>query len=148
MIRQLAHLNFSTDKPAEMVDFYTRGLGLGIAFTLDDDAGTPFGWYVDCGNRTFIEIFDRVRSAKQWGWKPEELRDGTRYRHLSLEVTGMAAFCAALKSRGIRVGEPKLGMDASWQAWLSDPDGNTIELMEYTTDSLQTGGRGMKAVAT
>jgi len=28
-------------------------------------------------------------------------------------------------------------MDGSLQAWIKDPDGNDIELMEYTRDSLQ-----------
>jgi hypothetical protein len=29
-------------------------------------------------------------------------------------------------------------MDGSRQCWIKDPDGNSIELMEYTSNSLQT----------
>jgi hypothetical protein len=31
-----------------------------------------------------------------------------------------------------------MGVDNSRQAWIKDPDGNDIELMEYTDRSLQT----------
>jgi hypothetical protein len=31
-------------------------------------------------------------------------------------------------------------MDNSMQAWIKDPDGNDIELMEYTPTSFQTRG--------
>ena len=34
----------------------------------------------------------------------------------------------------------KLGMDHSCQAWIADPDGNAIELMEYGYSSLQLSG--------
>jgi len=33
-----------------------------------------------------------------------------------------------------------MGMDNSRQAWVMDPDGNAIELMEYGPSSLQLGG--------
>ena len=39
---------------------------------------------------------------------------------------------------GVTVTDKKLGSDNSWQAWLSDPDGNRIELHQYTAQSLQT----------
>ena len=34
----------------------------------------------------------------------------------------------------------KMGMDNSLQAWVTDPDGNQIELMEYGPSSLQLTG--------
>lgn len=42
-----------------------------------------------------------------------------------------------LEQRGVTVSEPKIGIDHSIQVWLSNPDGNAIELMEYTHASLQ-----------
>ncbi len=35
------------------------------------------------------------------------------------------------------MGEIRTGLDGSFQAWLADPDGNRIELMEYTHRSAQ-----------
>ena len=62
---------------------------------------------------------------------------GTQYRHFCLEVAGLEAYCQTLKSRGVQVTDISMGMDHSLQAWVSDPDGNAIELMEYTPASLQ-----------
>jgi hypothetical protein len=33
-----------------------------------------------------------------------------------------------------------MGLDHALQMWIADPDGNTIELMEYTASSLQLTG--------
>ena len=41
---------------------------------------------------------------------------------------------------GVDVSEISLGMDNSRQAWIADPDGNSIELMEYGYSSLQISG--------
>jgi hypothetical protein len=37
----------------------------------------------------------------------------------------------------VQVTNVSLGSDKSWQAWLSDPDGNKIELHQYTAESKQ-----------
>lgn len=141
MITQLAHINFFSDRHKEMVDFYIHKLGLKVAFTLDDDCGEPFGWYVDCGKMTFIEIFNQAGAVKQWGGKVEELKSGSRYRHLCFEVKELENYRKALLANGVDVTPVTVGMDNSKQAWIKDPDGNAIELMEYTSSSYQTGGK-------
>ena len=47
------------------------------------------------------------------------------------------ATVATLRERGLEVSDPKLGTDRSWQAWITDPDGNRIELHHYTAESKQ-----------
>lgn len=140
MIRQLAHLNFVTNDLSKIIDFYVDKLGLKVKFTLDNAQGQPFGYYFECGNSTFIEFFDQKMASEVWGGKVEELTIGTRYKHFCLEVTGLDEFCKALKSRGVEVTDITMGMDNSRQAWISDPDGNQIELMEYGGSSLQLTG--------
>jgi catechol 2,3-dioxygenase-like lactoylglutathione lyase family enzyme len=137
MIAQLAHINFFSDQPKEMVDFYVDKLGLRIAFTLDDAKGVPFGWYVGCGKMTFIEIFDQAGAVKQWGGRVESLQHGNMYRHLCFEVKDLAAYRAVLVRKGVDVSQITIGLDNSKQAWIKDPDGNDIELMEYTPASFQ-----------
>jgi catechol 2,3-dioxygenase-like lactoylglutathione lyase family enzyme len=75
-----------------------------------------------------------------WGGKVEALNIGTRYRHFCLEVTALDEFCQMLKDKGVQVSPITLGMDNSRQAWIADPDGNAIELMEYGFSSLQLNG--------
>ncbi len=137
MIRQLAHINFVTNDLSRIIDFYVNRLGMDVKFTLDNERGEPFGYYFGCGNTTFLEFFDQAMAAEVWGGKVEALTTGTQYRHFCLEVTGLDEYCKTLKGRGVSVTEITIGMDNSQQAWVTDPDGNQIELMEYGPESLQ-----------
>ena len=140
MIRKLAHINFVTNDLETIVDFYVNKLGMKVKFTLDNKEGKPFGYYFTCGDTTFLEFFDQKMAAEVWGGNVEELNIGTRYKHFCLEVTGLDEFCRTLKEKGVEVTEIKLGMDNSRQAWIADPDGNEIELMEYGYSSMQLSG--------
>ncbi len=140
MIRQLAHLNFVTNDLSKIIDFYVNKLGMKVKFTLDNQDGKPFGYYFGCGNSSFLEFFDQAMAVEVWGGKVEELSTGTRYKHFCLEVTGLDEFCKQLKNKGVEVSEISMGMDNSRQAWIADPDGNAIELMEYGPFSLQLTG--------
>ena len=144
MIRQLAHLNFVTDDLSRIIDFYVNKLGLQVRFTLNNKQDQPFGYYFGCGNTTFLEFFDQAMANAVWGGKLLELTSGTRYRHFCLEVTGLEEYCAALKSKGVEVSAISMGMDNSRQAWIADPDGNQIELMEYGPLSSQLTGQTAK----
>jgi catechol 2,3-dioxygenase-like lactoylglutathione lyase family enzyme len=104
---------------------------------LNNKEGQPFGYYFACGDTTFLEFFDQTMAAEVWGGKVEELNSGTRYKHFCLEVTGLDEFCRILADKGVPVSPFSLGMDNSRQAWIEDPDGNAIELMEYGFSSLQ-----------
>jgi lactoylglutathione lyase len=141
MIRQLAHLNFMTNDLSKTIDFYVNKLGMQVKFTLNNKEGVPFGYYFGCGNSTFLEFFDQAMAAQVWGGKVEALTEGTRYKHFCLEVTGLNEYCQKLKSKGVAVTEITMGMDNSRQAWIADPDGNAIELMEYGPNSLQLTGQ-------
>ena len=140
MIRQLAHLNFVTNDLARIIDFYVNKLGMQVKFTLDNQQGQPFGYYFGCGNTTFLEFFDQKMAAEVWGGNVEELASGTRYKHFCLQVTGLDQYCEMLKNKGVSVSPISMGMDHSRQAWVNDPDGNAIELMEYGASSLQLRG--------
>jgi len=140
MIRQLAHLNFVTNDLSKIIDFYVNKLGMQVKFTLNNRQGQPFGYYFECGHITFLEFFDQAMATEMWGGKVVELMAGTRYKHFCLEVTGLEKFCNELRNRGVTVTEISMGMDNSLQAWVTDPDGNQIELMEYGPSSLQLTG--------
>jgi catechol 2,3-dioxygenase-like lactoylglutathione lyase family enzyme len=140
MIRQLAHLNFITNDLPKIMDFYVNKLGMQVKFTLNTKEGVPFGYYFDCGNTTFLEFFDQTLAVKEWGGEVQALDQGTQYKHYCLEVVGLDEYCDDLKKKGVQVTEISTGMDHSQQAWIIDPDGNSIELMEYGPSSLQLIG--------
>lgn len=137
MIRRLAHLCFNTDQLQEMKRFYCDKLGLSVKFIFKTPDDEEFGFYLDCGDSSFIEVFDRVLKHKKWGGEPVPVAVGTRYSHFCLEVTGLADLTAKLAERGVKVSPIRTGMDGSQQAWVNDPDDNRIELMEYTPRSLE-----------
>ena len=139
MIKQLAHVCLFTDQLDAMIAFYREVLGFPVKFTMKNDDGFAFGYYFACGDRTFVEIFDQRGAAKQWGGKPGEIRASrdARLRHFCFEVDNLESVVAQLTSRGVTVRPISVGMDHSKQAWIKDPDGNDIELMEYTARSLQ-----------
>jgi len=140
MIRQLAHINFFTNDLSKIIDFYVNKLGMQVKFTLNNTSGVAFGYYFGCGNSTFLEFFDQRLAVEFWGGKVESLSPGTRYKHFCLEVTGLDVYCENLRDKGVEVTAISVGMDNSRQAWVSDPDGNAIELMEYGPISLQLTG--------
>jgi catechol 2,3-dioxygenase-like lactoylglutathione lyase family enzyme len=129
-----------TNDLSKIIDFYVNKLGMKVKFTLNNKEGKPFGYYFECGGTTFLEFFDQKMAAEVWGGEVSDLNSGTRYKHFCLEVTGLDEFCKTLASRGVKVSSISLGMDNSRQAWIADPDGNSIELMEYGPFSLQLTG--------
>ena len=137
MIRKLGHLCLITDNLQRLVDFYTGPLGFSVKFPFVNADDETFGYYLECGDSTFIEIFDRVLKQKQWGGELEVLRDGGRLNHFCFEVTGLHDLRVSLESKGLTLTPIKTGMDRSLQSWTNDPDGNPIELMEYTSQSRQ-----------
>jgi catechol 2,3-dioxygenase-like lactoylglutathione lyase family enzyme len=122
-----------------MVRFYRDILGLPVKFTLTDDEGADFGYYFACGECSFIELFDQRGAVRQWGGEVVKLKASVDmpYQHFCLEVEGIETLRETLTSRGVAVTAIAVGMDGSKQCWIKDPDGNSIELMEYTPQSLQ-----------
>jgi catechol 2,3-dioxygenase-like lactoylglutathione lyase family enzyme len=139
MIKKLAHVCFYTNQLDRMIAFYRDVLGFPVKFTMNNDDGFAFGYYFSTGEMSFIEIFDQKGAVKQWGGDLTPVRpsQGVTYGHYCFEVSGLEALCEQLKTKGVDVIPIKVGMDHSKQAWIKDPDGNAIELMEYTPQSLQ-----------
>ncbi len=126
----------TNDLPRQIA-FYQDSLGLPIKFRFINTDGELFGAYFECGDSTFIEIFDRAGAVKQWGGEAKPLVSGNRYDHLCLEVVGMVETREVLIKRGVKIGPITTGIDFSEQMWTEDPDGNKIELMAYTHRSWQ-----------
>ena len=128
MIKGLAHACYVVKDLAAAERFYCGALGLKPAFEFKDETRGKFGVYLKVGPRAFIELFiGETEPAPK-----------ASYRHICLEVDDLTAEVARLRKAGLTVTDPKLGKDQSWQSWISDPDGNAIELHQYTAASWQT----------
>ncbi len=128
MIKGLAHVCFVVSDLQKSLEFYRDGLGLKEAFDFRADDGRRFGVYLHVGGRNFIELFEGQLNT------PAEKQS---FRHICLEVDDIEATVADLQARGIEVSPITLGKDHSYQAWITDPDGNRIELHQYTPESWQ-----------
>lgn len=134
MITGIAHLAIRISTLDAALSFYQDGLGFEEAFRLDRD-GEVWIVYLRVGSGQFVELFPDGESA-------EDHRKEVGYVHLCLAVDDIHATVQELSARGVVFdGEPRVGLDGSWQVWTADPDGNRIELMQVTSDSMQTRNR-------
>lgn len=131
MFTRLAHVCIGATDLAASERFYVEGLGMEKAFDFIR-AGERFGFYVKAGETTFIEVFAE-------GAAPNYERP--IIKHFCLEVADIDQTIAALTARGIAVEPKKMGADNNWQAWLTDPGGVRIELMQYSENSTQFTGQ-------
>lgn len=139
MIVRLAHVCFITRKFNEMTAFYRDILGLPVQFYFHLPGGTVYGMYFAFGETTFLELFDEEGAAESLGKNPTDRKvvPESTYQHFCLQVDGLESMRNRLISQGIDVTEIKPGKSGSLMCWIKDPDGNDIELMEYTGESLQ-----------
>lgn len=127
MIKGIGHLAFDVTDIDVSLDFYCNKLGLKRIFHLGSDEN-PWLIYLKVGPQQYIELFP-TGNGKQF--------KGQSYSHLCLEVSDIQATVEEIRSNGVEVGDITLGEDGNYQAWLSDPDGNRIELMELMPECLQ-----------
>ena len=129
-VKQLAHVCIFANDLTETSDFYRDVLGLDVAFNFTRD-GEWIGFYLDAGGRSNIEVF----------LKPEaESGREDQINHFCLEVASIADAVAHIRAKGVEVTDKKRGVDDTWQAWVTDPNGVRIELFEYTAESAQFVG--------
>ncbi len=111
--------------------FYVDKLGFAEMFRLDRD-GRLWIVYLRVTDSQFIELFpdavgDRSPPAEAIG-----------LNHLCLECDDIDGVLEQVAAKGIALYRPKkVGADNNLQAWIEDPDGNRIELMQMAADSMQ-----------
>lgn len=138
MITHIGHAAYSVSDIDAALDFYCTKLGLPEAFRLHHDDGSLWIVYLLAGQGGFVELFP--------GGEPGAGSNPGSYRHLCLAVDDMAATLDELKARGMALeGAPNRGKDGNIQFWLTDPDGNRVELMQIAPDSLQAQALARRA---
>ena len=139
MITDLGHLAFAAYDLDRSLAFYDK-LGLHEAFRLHHEDGSLMLVYLHVTGDRFIEVFPN-------GPAPDANRPGS-YMHLCLVVDDLRGTVEGFRKQGVIIEqEPKVGLDHNWQAWIRDPDGNAIELMQLMENSPQRQiARGERAV--
>lgn len=150
-VKGVSHIAYNVTDLDRAVEFYCDVLGFKKAFDIvipedieDVLPGHPMCAfkgetamvYLEAADGVFIELFRPLPGADLESGGPNYDRMG--YVHLSLEVDSIDDFVNILKQKGVSIDSEKmLGPDYTYTMWIKDPDGNRIELMEYTMDSFQ-----------
>ncbi len=112
------------------IDFYTRHLGMELLRKTDFPKGEftlAFLGYGDEENNTVIEL------THNWG-QTEAYEHGSAFGHLAVAVPDIHKTCEALAAAGVGIPRPpgpmKFGGTSRAMAFIEDPDGYKIELIE------------------
>ena len=129
MITDIGHTAFAAHDLDRSLAFYAK-LGIHEAFRLHREDGSLMLVYLHVAGDRFIEVFPG-------GPPPDPERRGS-FLHLCLLTDDMEATVEHLRNEGVTIDrEPKVGLDHNTQAWIRDPDGNAIELMQLVEESPQ-----------
>ena len=129
MVRRIAHICIGAKDLKSSAEFYSRILGLERKFSFMRD-GREIGCYFSAGEGGFIEIFEQNECEEK----------NPLIRHFCLEVENLDLAVAHIRECGVETSEKTRGCDGTWQAWVKDPCGVSIELFEYTESSAQMTG--------
>ncbi|MDR0399338.1 MAG: VOC family protein [Treponema sp.] len=136
---RLAHIALRAGDVEKTAAFYREVLGFPEAFRMHGpgDPGSPpvlTGIYLYIAESQFIEIFPGGLDRRPEG------PGLTGPVHFCIEVDDAAAALEEIRLRGAPVDkELATGYSRCRQFWTHDPDGNAIEFMELTPESLQQG---------
>lgn len=127
MYKGIAHVAYNVTDYDRAMEFYCGKLGFTKHVEMYQD-GKLWIQYLRVAPFQYIEIFpDREYDPEA---KPS-------YNHLSVAVTDMKSHRDDLLKKGVEVSEIVKGIDGNYQCWITDPDGNRIELMELMPDGIQ-----------
>jgi lactoylglutathione lyase len=129
MITDLAHTALRVHDLERSLVFYAQ-LGIHEAFRLNHEDGRLMLVYLHVGGDRFLELFPG-------GAAPDSATDGS-FMHLCLHSDDLHNDLETLRGQGVTIDRgPSMDLDRNWQAWITDLDGNAIELMQLSEDSPQ-----------
>ncbi len=130
-ITSIGHVAIRVKHIDRTLDFYIDKLGFEEMLRLERD-GRLWLVYLRITDEQYLEVFPDAQGERA----PPAESNGLN--HVCLTVSNIDDAVAELGAADIPLYRPKkLGADGNLQAWIEDPDGNRIELMEMATDGMQ-----------
>ncbi len=132
-----AHVAIKVSDLQRSLDFYVGKLGFAEMMRLHKDDGSVWLVYLRITDDQYLEVFPDAEGDRAPGWNANGMN------HMCLAVDDLKSLVAEIEAAGIPLLMPlKFAVDGNWQAWIEDPDGNRIELMQMDPKSMQ-----LKAIA-
>ncbi len=134
MIRRISHAALIVEDVTRAIQFYTDVLGFKKIYELTGEVqGHKFTTtYMQISKDQFIELAGGGHVKTEFGMQ------NIGYNHLCLEVDDFDDAVAKMESKGVPfLVKPCVGIDHARLFWIEDPDGNKIEVMQLTEESLQ-----------
>jgi catechol 2,3-dioxygenase-like lactoylglutathione lyase family enzyme len=161
------HLGFNCRDLEESVAFYKKFFGCTEKFTLyygdmipekkehrdaldpeflaflEEQRDTRWIVYQEWADGVFIELFHEISASIPH--IPQQDRD-LNFTHFSMLTDDIEEFYRSFLEKGGRPYvdlEPRPNVDRTYAFWFHDPDGNKIEVIQYTEYSMQKIGRAL-----
>jgi lactoylglutathione lyase len=131
-ITSLGHIALKVKDLDAMAHFWRDQIGLLEMERLRHDTGETWLIYLRITDTQFLEL---ITGADTSTVPPESTAGVT---HICLTIDELDAEKARLAKNGVELTSPiKTGLDGNRGAWVEDPEGNRVELMEMAPDCLQ-----------
>ena len=127
----LGHVALRVKDIDRSLAFYTKNLGMPEMLRLFYDDGSLFLIYLKITDSQYLELFPEGVGERSPG------KDVVAVNHICLTVENLETTIEDLEKAGVPDARTKSGVDGNRQAWIEDPDGTRIELMEMSKDCLQ-----------
>ena len=127
----IGHIAIRVKDVGRTLDFYVRKLGFAEMFRLERD-GKLWIIYLRITDEQYLEVFPEAEGDRA------PPREANGLNHFCVTVSDIDAALECIVGAGVPIArEKQLGADGNLQAWIEDPDGNRIELMQMAADSMQ-----------
>jgi glyoxylase I family protein len=127
VIRRIEHTTVTVSDLPRSVEFYTRQLGFHVDREMRISGSQLHIVFLRLGD-TELELFGVSRTR---GSAMSDANDIVGYKHVCLLVDSVDAEFDRLTHAGVRFRIPPTDVQAVRIAFLKDPDGMDIELLEY-----------------
>jgi lactoylglutathione lyase len=131
-ISGIGHVAIKVTDLDRSLAYYVGKLGFSEMLRLKKDDGSVWLVYLRITDAQYLEVFPGAENDRAPGWNANGLN------HVCLTVDDLDEVLTDVAAAGLKLLLPlKTAVDGNRQAWLEDPDGNRIELMEMAPASLQ-----------
>jgi lactoylglutathione lyase len=128
----IAHIGLKTDNLAAAREFYGHTLGFQEPFTVDKPTGGLMLTYFKVNDHQYIEVFPELTSPTE-----------DKLSHIAFETTDAHALRDYLAAHAVKVPDTlKPGLDGNLSFMVKDPDGHSVEFVEYLPGSLHSRNFG------